>query len=336
MESVLLTQLAVSALVILFGAFLAVWAARTENANARAQILPVAGALLLVVWLPHRWADMSCAALVGLLVATRFRDGRPVRNDLRARMAVAIAIAVVTWGLLRAIPGGTSALLALVATALALPPALKALPSVRRISRAARLEPGERPEQEVHVAGRLGIETVAPPPALPIDEPMGAWRLTWPTGRRASPVPLELRTPQGVVLVDLERVDVMSSEAHRSRLETMEALRVARALEDEEMLAHVRHVQSEGEMTALELSWLPPGAGIYVVGRPTWRQRAGSSYRDGALVPCFSSDDAEDEPVLFDQSSEELRRHLRWEVMRGGGWGLIAGFIALLELMRQL
>lgn len=336
MESVLLTQLAVSALVILFGAFLGAWARRNERTNARAQILPVAVALLLVVWLPHRFVDMSCAMLVGLVLATRFRDGRPTRNDLRARLAIGLMIGIATWGLLQSIPGGTSALLALAATALAVPPALRALPSILRVRRAARLEPGEQPEHEVHVAGRLGTEAVAPPPTLAIDEPMGAWRLTWPTGRRAQPDPVELRTPQGVVLVDLERVEVMSSEAHRSQLETMEAMRVAQALEDDEMLEHVRRARSEGAITALELSWLPPGAGIYVVGRPTWRRRAGSTYRDGALVPCFSADEAGDEPVVFDQSSEELRRHLRWEVLRGGGWGLLAGFIALLEVLRRL
>ena len=336
MESVLLTQVAVSALVVLFGAFLTVWARRNERPNPRVQILPVAVALLLVVWLPHRWVDLSCALLVGLILATRFRGGHPTRNELRARMALCLMATVVTYALLQAIPGGTSALLALVAAALAVPPAVRALPSVLRVRRAARLQPGEQPEHEVHVAGRLGPEPVAPPATLAIDEPMGAWRLTWPTGRRAAPTPVELRTPQGVVLVDLERVEVVSSEAHRSRLETMEAMRVAEAFEDEEMVAHVRGAQSEGAITALELSWLPPGAGIYVVGRPTWRRSAGGTYRDGTLVPCFSSDDVDDEPVLFDQSSEELRRHLTWEVMRGGGWGVLAGFIALLELLRRL
>ena len=321
---------------VLFGGFLAAWARRNERPNARAQILPVAVTLLLVVWLPHRFVDLGCAMLVGLVVATRLRDGRTTRNELRARMLFGLLAAVAAWGLLRAIPGGTSALLAVAAASLAVPPALRALPSILRVRRAARLEPGEQPDHEVHVAGRLGPEAIAPPPTLAIDEPMGAWRLAWPTGRRGAPVPVELHTPQGVVLVDLERVEVMSSDAHRSKLETMEAMRVAQNLEDEDMLEHVRQARSEGALTALELSWLPPGAGIYVVGRPTWRRSAGRSYRDGALVPCFSADDTDGEPVVFDQSSEELRRHLRWEVMRGAGWGLLAGFIALLELLRRL
>ncbi|HHH31688.1 MAG TPA: hypothetical protein ENK57_25525, partial [Polyangiaceae bacterium] len=140
MESVLLTQVAVSALVVLFGAFLTVWARRNERPNPRVQILPVAVALLLVVWLPHRWVDLSCALLVGLILATRFRGGHPTRNELRARMALCLMATVVTYALLQAIPGGTSALLALVAAALAVPPAVRALPSVLRVRRAARLQ----------------------------------------------------------------------------------------------------------------------------------------------------------------------------------------------------
>lgn len=334
METVLVTQLAVSALIVLFSALLGVWAQRNERVRPGRQILVVAVALLAVVWMPHAWVDASAALLAGLFVASRFGD--LARHAARLRLAAFLAGAVVVWlALSRVIPGGASMLLALLAAGFAVPPALRALPVMLRVRRARQLSPGERPRDEVHIGGRIGREPVPPPPTLAIADPMGAWRLSWTDGRHAQPSPLEIHTPQGPVLVDLERVEVMSSEAHRSMLDSMEAYGVAKALGDAEMIDHVKSARSQGVIAPVELSWLPPGAGVYVVGRPFWRRLAGASYRDGEIVPCFEGE-AGDEPALVDQSPEEHARHLTWEVLRGGGWGLLAGLIALLQLLREL
>jgi hypothetical protein len=335
MESNLIIRVGVTALIGLVAAGVGLWGRRHQRRDPWSNTLMAAAGLAVLVWAPQNVADITIAVLVGVLAAKATSGEGFALLTIWLRIAVLLLTSTVTYALLHAIPGGVETVVAVIAALVGIRTAARTRGFLLRRSRAQNLLPEERPKHEVEVGARLPDEAVPPPPHFQSEDPMGAWRIAWDGGRHAEPRPLLLRSPRGAISIDLERVELVSSEMHRTKLDSMEALAIARGLEHAELEDFAKRMGKTGKAYAIELAWLPPGAAVYVVGRPAWRRMAGSTYRDGQLVPCFEGEDG-NEPALVDKSPLEHSAEMKWEALSGGSWGLVASMIAALKLLGWL
>jgi hypothetical protein len=229
-----------------------------------------------------------------------------------------------------------------------------ALRHLRRLKRAAKLVPGERPDGEVMVGGKAPEQTVQSPPGRKLEA--AAWQMAWFAGPRTShPATLRLVSDDGTLLVDLVNAELHVDGDHSEWLDDEAGKRLAMDLgvvaggPDHEPLGETSgeasaedHPAGEHaterklEHTAGTFSWLEPRRELYVVGVPAWEGgHGGGGYRDAAVVPVFRSQ-GDQAAWLVDRPAREEQAHARWILLSWAVWGSACAAVGVGQLIGWL